>query len=95
MLLICYFFYLSSTTPVIVNLAILGETDKWVPMSANRIDHISITSDRTNMTKSEIDLYFNTAPSTELLDISYVLDGELKSKTCSTGPNPGMVCQLY
>ena len=65
---------------------ILGEMDKWVPMSSDRIDFLVYNH---NMT---VDVVFNPTETDEKVNISYIKDNKLYTKECLLHANVATDC---
>ena len=75
-------------SPFKMAVQILGEVDKWVPMSSDRINRIVNNADST------VDLVFNPTDTDEKVEISYVRDYKLYTKQCSLLANIATYCRI-
>lgn len=88
-----YYFspFLDGTVPV---QAILGETEKWIPMSTNRIDYISLGNKGWSK-EGYLDVLFSPVDVEEKVNISYILENKLYTRECTLQTGTQTVCRLF
>ena len=68
---------------------IFGETSKWVPMSGDRIQYISVD------TAMNLDLVLQPTSVTENFNVTYSVNGSIHTRECSDDLSAKPTCRLY
>ena len=68
---------------------LLGETNKWIPMSANRINYISVDNN------GSVDVVFNRVPELEIVTLTCLQADQLYTRECPLYPDKVPVCKMF